>query len=40
LAEVLKRWQREDPSRRVWAVCPVVKGGDTVGLFVWFEKPG
>lgn len=40
LAEVLGRWQREDPSRRVRAVCPIVKGGDTVELFVWFDRPG
>jgi hypothetical protein len=40
LAEVLQTWQREDPSRRVRAVCPIVRGGDTVQLFVWFDRPG
>jgi hypothetical protein len=40
LAEVLERWQQEDSLRRVRAVCPVVQGGDTVGLFVWFDRPG
>jgi hypothetical protein len=40
LAEVLERWQREDSSRRVRAVCPIVRGGDTVELFVWFDRPG
>jgi hypothetical protein len=40
LAEVLERWRQEDPPRRVRAVCPIVQGGATVEVLVWFDKPG
>jgi hypothetical protein len=36
---VLPKWLKENPVR-VRETLPIVKGGNTIGLFVWFDRAG
>ncbi len=39
LTQVLQKWMLGNPVR-VRVTLPIVKGGNTVGLFVWFDRAG
>jgi hypothetical protein len=37
VSQTLEAWQKQNPSYRVRAVCPIVNGGKTIALHVWFD---
>ena len=37
IAEVLQKWLKDNPIR-VRETLPITKGGNTVALFVWWER--
>jgi hypothetical protein len=39
IAEVLQKWQLATRAR-VRAILPVIRAGNMVGLFVWWDPPG
>lgn len=39
LSEVLQKWMLSQPIR-VRETLPITKGGNTVGLFLWFDRAG
>src|SRR4051812_45804155 len=39
LSEVLQKWMLSNPVR-VRETLPVIKGGNLIGLFVWFDRVG
>ena len=39
LAEVLPKWLKENPVR-VREVLPLVKDGNTITLFLWYDRAG
>jgi len=40
LGEVLQKWLAENPALRVRTTLPLTRGGQTIGLFVWFDRAG
>jgi hypothetical protein len=39
IADVLQQWMLRSPVR-IRATLPIIKGGNTIGLFVWFDRAG
>jgi hypothetical protein len=39
ISEVLQKWLHDNPVR-VRETLPVIKGGNMIGLFVWFDRAG
>lgn len=37
VSRTLEGWQKENPSYRVRAVCPIIQDGTTLAIHVWFD---
>jgi hypothetical protein len=39
ITDVLQQWMLRSPVR-IRETLPIIKGGNTIGLFVWFDRAG
>ena len=37
LSQGLDQWLRAQPAVRVRSTLPIIKGGDTIGIHVWYD---
>jgi hypothetical protein len=37
ISQTLEKWQNENPDARTRAVCPIVDGGQTLAVHIWFD---
>jgi hypothetical protein len=37
LSQGLEQWLRSQPAVRVRSTLPILKGGDTIGIHVWYD---
>jgi hypothetical protein len=38
ISRTLESWQKENPACRVRCAAPIVNGGQTIAMHIWFDK--